>query len=413
MIARRKLFHLIADDVPTHRPDVAVLFGKELPRHGIDSDIAAQCSLAHGSGEVTWAAGRAFVCRKTGRRFRDQLAALWHDWRSLRMADAQTYDAIQVRDKVFGGILGLMRARQLQRPFFFWMSFPMSEGFIEFARRHGLSLGFARWLFVMLKGHVGMYLVYRHLLPRCDHVFVQSEQMANDLARRGIRRDRITPVPMGVDLNQTAAVPQRSGNVPPELLGHPIVAYLGTLDKARRLDLLIESFAEVRKKVANAVLLLIGSALEQADERWLKSVAEKLGVDDAIVWTGWLPTTVAWDYLRHADVAVSVVPRGKLFDCASPTKVVEYLALGLPVVANDQPDQHRVLTESGAGITVAMNVGEFSAAILRILQDPSLASGMSKSGPPYVAAHRSYTLIGARVASVYHKMWANAAPRNG
>jgi glycosyltransferase involved in cell wall biosynthesis len=185
---------------------------------------------------------------------------------------------------------------------------------------------------------------------------------------------------------------------------------LGTLDKARRLDFLIEAFAEVRKSVADAVLVLIGGALEQADERWLKSVAEHFGVDDAVVWTGWLPTSAAWDYLRHADVAVSIVPRGELFDCASPTKVVEYLALGMPVVANDQPEQHRVLTESGAGISVAMNVGDFSAAILTILQDPSLASEMSKSGPPYVAAHRSYALIGALVSSVYHKLCGEAAP---
>jgi glycosyltransferase involved in cell wall biosynthesis len=231
--------------------------------------------------------------------------------------------------------------------------------------------------------------------------------MANDLARRGIRPERMTPVPMGIDLSQVPDIQGTSATVPPELAGRRVIAYLGTLDRARRLDFLLEAFAEVRTQIADAVLLLVGKALEPADEAWLRSVAEKLHVDDATVWTGWLPTTTAWSYLRHADVAVSIVPRGELFDWASPTKVVEYLALGIPVVANDQPDQHRVLTESGAGISVAMDVHDLSHAILRILKDASLAERMSQSGPPYVAAHRSYALIGKRVASVYHQLWSD------
>ena len=96
-----------------------------------------------------------------------------------------------------------------------------------------------------------------------------------------------------------------------------------------------------------------------------------------------------------------------MFDCASPTKVVEYLALGLPVVANDQPDQHKVLTESGAGLSVAKSVREFSAATLRILNNKALAAAMATAGPKYVKTLRSYALIGERVAGVYRRLLPN------
>jgi glycosyltransferase involved in cell wall biosynthesis len=154
--------------------------------------------------------------------------------------------------------------------------------------------------------------------------------------------------------------------------------------------------------------LLIGDAPEPADEAWLKAIAARLGLTDAIIWTGWVPTIAAWNFLRHAEVAVSIVARGELFDCASPTKVVEYLALGIPVVANDQPDQQSVLIESGGGISVAMNAREISEAILKILRDPSLAEAMGNAGPRYIAAHRSYALIGDRVAHVYQKLWVDS-----
>lgn len=387
-----------------------MLFGVELPRHGITSDLVAQCAVAIEPADLSWVAGRAIVCRRSGNRLKDQLAAFWHDLRSLWSADARRYDAIQVRDKVFAGILGLIRARQIQRPFIFWMSFPMSEGFIELAHREKLSLGVLRWLFVAVKGHLGKYLVYRYLLPRCDHVFVQSERMANDLERRGIRPERMTPVPMGIDLTAVADLQAAKANRMPELAGRRVIAYLGKLEQARRPDVLLEAFAEVRRQLADAVLLLIGGAPEAADEAWLKATAAKFGVADAMVWTGWVPTTEAWSYLRHASVAVSIVPRGELFDCASPTKVVEYLALGIPVVANDQPDQHRVLTESGAGISVAMDAREVSDAILRILRDSSLAEAMNRAGPPYVATHRNYALIGDSVAHVYQRLWTDFEP---
>jgi glycosyltransferase involved in cell wall biosynthesis len=335
------------------------------------------------------------------------LLAFWHDCRALWLAGSKDYDAIQVRDKVFAGMIGLARARLQRLPFFFWMSFPMSEGFIELAHRDGLSLGILRWTFVAIKGHIGKYLIYRVLLPRCDHVFVQSDHMASDLAERGIRRDRMTAVPMGVDLERFAAAETNPVPLMRELAGRRVIGYLGALDRARRIDFLFEVLAKVRQQLPNVCLLLVGEAREEADRQWLKSKATEFAVDDAIAWTGWMPMDVAWGYLRHADLAVSVVPRGQLFDCASPTKVVEYLALGLPVVANDQPDQHKVLTESGAGLSVAMSVREFSAATLRILNNKALAAAMATAGPKYVKTLRSYALIGERVAGVYRRLLPN------
>ena len=69
---------------------------------------------------------------------------LGDDCLNLCKADAKHYDAIQVRDKVFAGLVGLACARWRRSPIFFWMSFPVSEGFIDLARRGKLSLGLVR-----------------------------------------------------------------------------------------------------------------------------------------------------------------------------------------------------------------------------------------------------------------------------
>jgi len=409
----KRLLFLIADEFPTHRADVAALFGGELPRHGIMCDLVAQLGRGAQQDVAVWPAGQAFICARSGHRVKDQIAAFWNDCRCLWRAGARNYDAIQVRDKVFAGVLGLVRARRLKLPFFFWMSFPMSEGFIEIARREGLSLGLTRWAFMSIKGHLGKRLIYRFLLPQCDHVFVQSERMADDLVRHGIRRDRMTVVPMGVDLRELVTEGDGADGMPQEIVGSPVIGYLGSLDRARGLEFLLEALVRVRDRFPDASLLFIGDATEDVDRRWLKAKAEEFNLGGAIVWTGWLPRGNAWEYLRHADIAVSLVPRGELFDVSSPTKVVEYLALGLPVVANDLPDQQEVLSESGAGFSVESKVPEFADAIVRILQDPALSAAMRAAGPPYVRARRSYAVIGARVAEVYSRLLSRSGEPGG
>lgn len=406
MAHHARLLFIIADGWPTHRADVAVLFGKELPRHSISCDLVAQSAEPQEKEPRAWMAGESFIYRRTGRRTRDQVFGFLHDCRVLWNAHPEQYDGIQVRDKVFAGLIGLLRARYIRKPFFFWMSYPMSESSIEFARSKGLSLGLMRWAFVAIKGHVGKFLIYKALLPRCDHVFVQSDRMAIDVAAHGVPRQRMTAVPMGVDLENITHVRSDDYAAPSELRGKRVIGYLGILDRSRRIDFLFEVLSKVRRTVPDACLLLVGDATEASDRHWLEARARELHVDDAIVWTGWVPAQVGWAYLHGADVAVSLFPRGELLDSASPTKVVEYLALGLPVVANDQPDQHRVLTESGAGFSVAMDVDEFAGAIVKILGDAQLGARMRVAGPPYVSNRRSYALIGQQVAEVYGNQFA-------
>ena len=375
-----RILNLILDGYPTFRPDVIALFGRYLPRHDIRTDLVTQVANDVGDSVDEWGGGRAFLCRRTGSRSRNQLLAFAHDIKMLFRVRPDVYDAIQVRDKVIAAVFAIWVARRRRLPVFYWMSFPMSEGYIALARNKGFSMGVMRLLFLMVKGYVGRTVIYRYVLPRCTHVFVQSDRMLDDVAALGIPRDRMTAVPMGVDLERP--VPKREDAFGDERLkGRRVVAYLGSFAKSRRLDFLLKVMHEVISAIPDAVLLMVGDGNEPEDRQSLEHYAESLGIRDRVVWTGWVGQSDAWRWLANADVAVSIVPRGPLYDCASPTKVVEYLALGIPVVANDQPDQKKLLEESGAGICIEMDHAAVVSAIKRILSDPQLAASMRAAGP--------------------------------
>jgi glycosyltransferase involved in cell wall biosynthesis len=185
------------------------------------------------------------------------------------------------------------------------------------------------------------------------------------------------------------------------LSGRRVLVYLGALDRSRRLDVLLQVFAAVRLQAPDTALLMIGRASEPADEAWLKREAELLGVTDHVVWAGWLPMQTAWSYAKSAHIGLSPIPPGRLFDISSPTKAVEYLALGLPVVGNDIPDQAEVITRSGAGVCVPFDVDLFAQAVVDLLADPGRCLDLAARGPAYVIRHRSYEVLAALVAERY------------
>jgi glycosyltransferase involved in cell wall biosynthesis len=152
------------------------------------------------------------------------------------------------------------------------------------------------------------------------------------------------------------------------------------------------------------MLLLAGDGASADEQAWMRNSIADSGLSDHVWLTGWLPQAEGLALLRHADVGLSPIPRGPLFDVSSPTKAAEYLALGLPCVGNDIPDQQLVLEQSGAGLCVPMEAPAFAAACLRVLQDADLAASLRANGPPWVAANRSYEVLARSVAAVYRRL---------
>ncbi|MFC5512255.1 glycosyltransferase [Massilia jejuensis] len=397
---------IVRDPLPPLRADVATLFGAEMPRHGVRTELVGQGGSA---GGAPWHAGGMHVVGHLRHRSAGLLAPLWDALGLLRAWRRGRPDCIQVRDKVASALPALLAARLLRIPFVYWMSFPIVEGFE--ARRDALA-GRRRWLgwpAHALRAFLSRRLVYRLVLPAADHVFVQSEAMRDWLATLGIARARMTPVPMGVDavlFDRGAIVPSQD----PRLAGRRIVLYLGRVAQSRQSDFLLEVAERLRRQLPGVLLVIAGEAPSSDEMVWMRSLIAARGLGRHVLLTGWLPQALALGYAVRAEVGLSPIPRGALFDVSSPTKLVEYLALGIPGVANDIPDQARVLAESGAGLCVPMQADAFAAATLRLLFDHELAARCAERGPPWVAANRTYDILAREVARTYHRILAPCGP---
>jgi glycosyltransferase involved in cell wall biosynthesis len=392
---------ILRDPLPPRRADVLTLFGVELPRHGIRTALVGQATFASTSastpGRTTWPGGALHLAGRFGGAVNSMLAPLFDGVGLLRAWRLARPDCLQVRDKVLIAVLARLLAALLRIPLVYWMSFPIVEGYAARAQDghvRASRLPCLRWLH-WLRAWSTRALLYRVVLPGASLVFVQSAAMADALAERGLPRPRLVAVPMGVDLALVDAVVPSTD---PRLDGRTVIVYLGTVARARASEFLLDLAAAFDRP---GMLLVIAGDAPSADEAaWFRAELARRDLGDRILFTGWLAHATALGYCARAHVAIAPIPRGALFDVSSPTKLVEYLALGIPAVASDIPDQRFVLEQSGAGHCVPMTVPDFHGAIIRLLDDPDRCA-RGAGGQAWVRAHRGYDVIGREVAAHY------------
>jgi glycosyltransferase involved in cell wall biosynthesis len=398
-------FHLLvvsSDPFPPTRVDVSVLFGEELAGRGHTIDwilqSEADCSRSYiaswGGGQV-WVAASNHSRSLIGRLLK-HAAGIWNDARMFSLLRGPRYDAIEVKDKFIGGVFAVLAARLYRKRFVYWLSFPFPEFYLAKARD-----GQAPYpLLYRLRGMAFGFLLYRILLPAADHVFVQSEQMRRDVAAKGIPLAKLTAVPMGIKLDsRTAAIDDVTAPVSRSRIpaGQPCFVYLGTLGRERRIDFLLRVLARVRAEVPQIKLYLVGRGESPQDEEFLLQEARRIDVLPAVVFTGQLPQQEALRYVQDADVCVSPFYPTPILNSTSPTKLVEYMAMGKAVVANTHPEQQLLIEQSGCGYCVPYDENAFAEAIVKLIRAPQLARAMGERGKRYVIEHRSYAVIASGV----------------
>ena len=395
------ILSVIRDPLPPTRPDVLTLFGKSLVRLGIHSVLVGQSGET--TGVAAWQGGKAYSRGREGGMVATLLIPFWDSYGMFRAFRENAITCVQARDKISSGIVCYLAARLTGRPFVYWMSFPFVEGHQARAKTVGFSKGRIVWAANHVRALFSRIAFYRFILPRADHVFVQSEAMREWLVAKGIDRQRMTAVPMGVDTE----VFKRSRIVPADdvrLDGRRVIAYLGALGKDRNSTFLLDLVIALSVHEPKIFLVLAGDASSEDERLWIREEIVRRNLQDHVLLTGWLSQAQALRYAVRAEVGLSPIPRGELFDVSSPTKLVEYLALGIPGVANDIPDQKLVIERSKAGLCVPMEIADFRDATLRLLRDAPFREQCAARGPGFVQAERNYDTLAQQVAQTYRQI---------
>ncbi|HZF27916.1 MAG TPA: glycosyltransferase [Gammaproteobacteria bacterium] len=408
------ILFVTSDQFPPFRPAAKAIFADGLAERGYRIDwIMPAADATSPVGAHPFKGGTAYIApTDTGgtrlARLRKHWAQLRNDLRVFELVRTRRYALVQVKDKYLGALFAIAAAKIRRVPVFYWLAYPHGEASLYAARSGVARYGF--WY--SLRGALQRFLLYNVIMPACEHVFVQSEQMRIDVAHEGIPPEKMTAVPSSIKLEDIDAAAAAAAAAGPEAgADDKTIVYLGTLLRERRLDFLVRALARVLEAVPAAKLVFVGRGEMPADEQLLRREAERLGVAHAMRITGWLPMPLAWQHARRAAVCVSPYFPVPILRSTSPTKLVEYMALGKAVVANDHPEQSEVIEQSGAGVVCGWDEEEFADAIVELLENPERAAAMGRAGREFVAARRTHWAMVDLVAERYQEVLADRTRR--
>ncbi|PZU03374.1 MAG: glycosyltransferase WbuB, partial [Gordonia sp. (in: high G+C Gram-positive bacteria)] len=208
-----------------------------------------------------------------------------------------------------------------------------------------------------------------------DHVIVTN----NSYRTVALTRGRVS----ADDVSVVRSAPENTWNESPQTSlrwkngRRYMIGYVGVIGRQEGIEYLLNSMKIlVTEEGIDVQCVLVGSGPDIAR---LKTLCRTLELDDHITFTG----RVSDDDLRHilatADVCVNPDEVNELNDKSTMNKIIEYMAIGKPIVQFDVAEGR--FSAGPSSLYAAPNdSADFAACISKLLMDEELRESMGKKG---------------------------------
>lgn len=207
-----------------------------------------------------------------------------------------------------------------------------------------------------------------------DLVYVNSESYRRAWIDRGLKPEKLAILPRGLDIelfhpkrrNRAFWRSYYPATATPAQRDAPILLYVGRISKEKDLHIIAAAYERLEKKGVPAQLAFVG------DGPYLKALRVRL------------PGAIFTGALLGNDLAVAFASADLfLFPSTTDTYgnvVVEAHASGLPTIVSDTGGPKDLVTNGVNGaVTRSLDIGSFTEATLRLLQDPTLRQQMGRN----------------------------------
>jgi len=256
----------------------------------------------------------------------------------------------------------------------------------------------AKWIFDTTVG--------REVIPRASRVLAVSEAERRQLLDLGVPDARIVVAPNPVDLREFAdAPPQGRFRARLGLGPGPIILYLGKLTQRKRLDVLVDAFAGLRRNPA--WLVIAGNDMGAGPA--VRARIQRRRLDEVSRVPGLLVGRERLEAL--VDAAVVVYPsQDEVFGLVP----FEALLCGTPVVVADDSGCGEHVRRTGGGlVTPVGDASALGAGIGRILDEPDRWRAEAAAAAIRVRASFDAAVVCERLERVYEEIASAARPRHG
>lgn len=234
-----------------------------------------------------------------------------------------------------------------------------------------------------------------------DHahgIIALTEGIRDAICRRGWPREKVSVVPCSVD--SSILFPDANGGARTRnqhgWAGKKIILYFGALGEANNLPVILRTAEHLREDKGILFVLIGDGMLCQATEHKRK----RLGLNNMVIMPP-VPKKEARLYINAADICLVTLKDIALFEGAIPTKLIEYMACGKPVLCGVRGEAAEIVRSSGAGVVFGPNDDCGLARLIRdLVAGEAQTSKMADAGPKYVSKHFSAPVVQKRMEMI-------------
>jgi glycosyltransferase involved in cell wall biosynthesis len=234
-------------------------------------------------------------------------------------------------------------------------------------------------------------LIERLSLPFIDEIIIAEDSYIKNYAkRRNILALRNYPVLSYVA--EPSAVKK----------ARPTIIYVGGIAEARGVLELVEATGLLKAKYENVLLTLIGPIYPSGLEEKIGGLLKQFKLQKNVRLVARVDHRQIYKKLLGCHVGIAILHPEPNYLESLPTKLFEYMAAGLPVVASRFPLWKKVIEGSNCGLTVdPLNPREVARAVEYLIGHPDKARHMGENGKKAVLEKYNWEKESQKLLALY------------
>ena len=237
-----------------------------------------------------------------------------------------------------------------------------------------------------------------------DHVISTNESYKEiALQRGGVEEGRITIVRNGPDLKELSTSSDAKEYL--RMDGRFIIGYVGVTGIQDGVSNLINAIAYLVRdlKRTDIFCLILGDGAAMPS---LKALASRLEISSHILFAGWIksPAEIA-EYFKVMDICVAPEPFDPYNNRSTAAKVMEYMAMGKPIVSSDLHEHHFTAREA-AVYAMPGDAKDFALKIVELIDDPGRRIAMAKAGQARIKTELAWSHQAKHLLEAYKALEA-------
>ena len=192
-------------------------------------------------------------------------------------------------------------------------------------------------------------------LRTASKVLVSNNDTAKVIINEyGVIPEKISIVPNGVELSLFNSSKQKNPKK---------VVFAGAMYYHRGLDVLLEAIPKIIRKIPDAKFILLGNGNELEK---LKEIVLEKNLENSVEFKGWIEREKIPENISDASIGIGPLRLTDVTSRALPIKVLEYMAVSLPIIAQKGtlPDDVLVNEKNGYFVDGAEDLAEKISSLL-------------------------------------------------